>query len=273
MIYHFTGINTQQPIFVDTVGYDWIQGVIDRPNGYPYYHWIFSNSGSGHFNINGEEFDLTEGMGLIIEKDIPHCYYPTSSQWLVSFFTFDGFILEEYFSKIFLHKYGILKKNNVFDFAEITKNVAINIQSEGFFSQTDASAGVYKFLLEFSKFFKNDYFNEYGIAVKKTLDYFNKTYSAPYDIEKLTHYVGYSQNYLNKIFKTLTGETLYSYLQALKIRKAKNLLLSNHELSISQISDSLGYNAVSQFITKFKTSEGITPLQFRKNNLPLSLNE
>lgn len=53
-----------------------------------------------------------------------------------------------------------------------------------------------------------------------------------------------------------------SYIDELRFNHAKNLLATT-QLSILDISLSVGYNSSSHFIHKFKQLSGITPLQFR----------
>ncbi len=51
------------------------------------------------------------------------------------------------------------------------------------------------------------------------------------------------------------------------MQKAKELLLSNQKMTISDVAEKLGYFNTTYFISLFKKNHGITPAQFRKNNL------
>ena len=65
----------------------------------------------------------------------------------------------------------------------------------------------------------------------------------------------------NKL-KQITGMGINEYINQRKIEKAENLLL-NTDLSISEISDSLGFTYQRYFSTIFKKIKGISPSQFR----------
>ncbi|HJD28880.1 MAG TPA: helix-turn-helix domain-containing protein, partial [Candidatus Blautia avicola] len=48
--------------------------------------------------------------------------------------------------------------------------------------------------------------------------------------------------------------------------KAKGLLITDPHLKIQDIARLTGFSSVSHFITMFKRTAGVTPLQFRKLN-------
>ncbi len=88
-----------------------------------------------------------------------------------------------------------------------------------------------------------------NIGIKISLD----------DICKKMHY---SRSFLCKIFKQMTGETIFSYFNNLKLERAK-MLLSETDLTISDISYLLGYDEVKYFDYFFKKHTGVAPTVFR----------
>ena len=76
----------------------------------------------------------------------------------------------------------------------------------------------------------------------------------------------YNPNYLSSVFKKETGLTFINYLNNYKIEKSKELL-KNHNLSLLDISLSVGYNNQSYFSTVFKKTTSKTPLEFREDYL------
>ncbi|MZQ80853.1 helix-turn-helix domain-containing protein [Paenibacillus sp. 5J-6] len=66
---------------------------------------------------------------------------------------------------------------------------------------------------------------------------------------------------LSRSFKQVTGFTFVDYLTRLRIRKAKELLLTTG-LKVNEIAEHVGYQH-SYFNKIFKGSEGMTPTQFR----------
>ncbi len=79
----------------------------------------------------------------------------------------------------------------------------------------------------------------------------------------LAHMAGTNEFVLKKGFKELFGTTVFSFWNDLKMEEAKQLLL-DHELSIAEVADRMGYKHPRHFSTAFKRKFGILPLAWRR---------
>ncbi|RIA09339.1 AraC-like DNA-binding protein [Flavobacteriaceae bacterium MAR_2010_72] len=70
-------------------------------------------------------------------------------------------------------------------------------------------------------------------------------------------------SYISSIFSATQGITIEKYIILQRIERAKELLVYN-ELSLSEISDKLGYVNVQHLSTQFKKITGLTPSHFKK---------
>lgn len=86
---------------------------------------------------------------------------------------------------------------------------------------------------------------------------------APTIIE-LSLMAGINQCYLKKGFKELFGQTVYEFIQAQRMQKAK-LLLTTTDLSVGQVAESVGFSSGSNFSTAFKKFSGIFPSELPQN--------
>ena len=69
---------------------------------------------------------------------------------------------------------------------------------------------------------------------------------------------------LTSEFKNCTGKTPIEYYKHLKIKEAKKLIRQD-ELSISEISEKLGYSSIHIFSRAFKKEVGFSPLEYKKS--------
>lgn len=86
-------ISSALPLSLESIGNDWIQTTIERPNGYPLYHWIQTTSGQGEIWIDGQNIRLAEGEGILIPPHTPHSYRSVDN-WHTCFATFNGTLKE-----------------------------------------------------------------------------------------------------------------------------------------------------------------------------------
>ncbi len=86
-----------------------------------------------------------------------------------------------------------------------------------------------------------------------------------YTLDELAHMFHINKYKLIKEFKQYFLVPPMQYLLDLRIRKAKELLLSSN-LKISQISEKAGFSNTNYFVHLFKKKIGLSPTDFRNNN-------
>ena len=82
----------------------------------------------------------------------------------------------------------------------------------------------------------------------------NESYSLAY----LARAAGTNEQYLKKHFKTLFGHTVFGYMLAFKMQKAKDMLL-NDQHKIAEIAEVVGYRHATHFTNAFKKFFGYLP--------------
>ena len=68
---------------------------------------------------------------------------------------------------------------------------------------------------------------------------------------------------LKRIFKEHTGDSVITYLTALRIKEAKRMIQES-SLNFSQIAVAVGYDNIYYFSSVFKKHTGITLVEFRR---------
>ncbi|MBZ4034990.1 AraC family transcriptional regulator [Flavobacterium sp. 17A] len=84
----------------------------------------------------------------------------------------------------------------------------------------------------------------------------------PYTIVELARKIGVNQTKLKEGFKTVFGETVFGYLQEIRMNNARHYL-TDTSLSIQEISLLSGYQNVSNFSIAFKRIFGYSPTKLR----------
>lgn len=90
-----------------------------------------------------------------------------------------------------------------------------------------------------------------------------KEFRNNHNIEFFASNLCITRGYLSKIIKKHTGKSPKALLNKTLLFHAKTLL-GNSKLSISEISESLGFSNLDTFIRFFKKNQRITPSKFRK---------
>lgn len=84
------------------------------------------------------------------------------------------------------------------------------------------------------------------------------------EICNLVDTLGYSQRYVEKVFKEAVGFTIKKYAGIMRMQKALELLTYENKTDC-EIYDSLGYYDQAHYIHEFKRFTSLTPNAYRKN--------
>ncbi len=112
------------------------------------------------------------------------------------------------------------------------------------------------------------------ISLSNVCSYISEHFTENITLESTATYAGFSKYHFERIFSEYTGMTFYQYLQQMRINYAQTLL-SNPELSITDISFQSGFASSTAFTRAFKKSTGYPPSKFRmlnENKHPLTAN-
>lgn len=143
-------------------------------------------------------------------------------------------------------------------------NQIIHCDKKGIFKRLFLEAKVIELLLlQLEQFYGESHYQ--GSLKKQDLDkiyavrdFMLDNLDCTYSLVDLAHQVGTNDFVLKKGFKELFGTTVISFWTNQKLEYAKKLLTDNN-LNISEISDSIGYKNQRHFSTAFKKKYGVSP--------------
>lgn len=99
--------------------------------------------------------------------------------------------------------------------------------------------------------------------IKRVINYMNVNYYKDLKLETLAEIFSYNSAYLGKLFKNNVGENFNTYLDKIRIEKAKYFLVEE-KLKVYQVCERVGYKNIDYFHSKFKKYVGTSPLNYKK---------
>ena len=103
-------------------------------------------------------------------------------------------------------------------------------------------------------------------TIKKVIGKIRAESHTDISLDKIAKEEGWNKHYLAREFHRYTGQTLITFLNAVRCEHAKTLLRKN-ELSIGEIGRQCGFNDQTYFTRKFRSHTGKTPGEYRKNHV------
>ncbi len=231
-------------------------------------HYILS--GKGVFHVGNTTCHLKEGDGFLICPDVITYYQAdTHDPWSYSWVGFHGLKAEAY-----------LKDGNL-----TLDNPIFTYDSDGFIKEcfehmmetkkiprgrdVRLLSYLYLFLSKLIEANGNNLFTDGGMDkkeqyAKKVIEYIEMNYSRKMSIAEAAHYIGLDRCYLGSIFKHYFNVSMQEFLINYRVNKACELMKTNN-LTIGDISRSIGYDDPLLFSKIFRKVKGVSPKDYKKN--------
>lgn len=99
-------------------------------------------------------------------------------------------------------------------------------------------------------------------VVHKVMEYVRSHYDQKITLDDLAQHVYLSRTYLSSIFKEETGQSLFAYINEVRVEKSKRLLL-DEAIRLVDIAGLCGFEDQSYFTKVFKKLSGVSPKKYR----------
>lgn len=158
-------------------------------------------------------------------------------------------------------------------------NILVQIRSEYFSDSEFAELRILSLLLEMfikigeHRTHQNELFtnvrpskqHDYVQRFNSALEYIDKNYTEDLSLDYLADQIGFSKYHFSRLFKQYTGYNFSDYLCFRRITAAEELL-SDPNLSITEVAMGSGFASISTFNRIFKLKKGFTPSEYRKKH-------
>lgn len=99
--------------------------------------------------------------------------------------------------------------------------------------------------------------------IREVLHYLDASYMKAITVDSVLEFCPLSRSHFHAVFKRTTGKTLVQYLTDVRLKKAKEQLLSTNA-SVADIAAHTGFGTSSYFGQLFRSATGLSPGDYRK---------
>ncbi|WP_339253763.1 AraC family transcriptional regulator [Paenibacillus sp. FSL P2-0136] len=257
------------PITLDSMGYNPDQEQVSRPQGYHTYHWLQTAHGNGMIHFDNKKLTLTEGSGILLMPGTPHRYEALSSEtWRTYYLTFGGTSARHILDSLGMNTSLFYRWESGAPLSSMLKEMLDRHDTSNDMFSLGESSDAYRFLLTLNKYgqlHNNTAISRNVDKLQPLLKWMDSHYGDPeVGLRDLASRLEVSGRYLNSLFLQTFGLSPYAYFVRLRIRKSKELLVANPQLTVKAISQLVGFRDVSHFVATFRKQSAVTPEQFRK---------
>nr|WP_306812791.1 AraC family transcriptional regulator [Paenibacillus soyae] len=255
------------PLYIESIGDNSHEALVDRRDGYPFFHWIQTVSGEGIIWFEGNETRLPKRHGVFLHPDMPHRYEALTERWETLYITFGGTAAQAIVASLGLSS-GIYHWEEESPLAELPSDMLRRAESDSDLFGLSGSADVYRFLIHLQKYGHTASPASVAGNVRKLrplISWLEERYAdASIGIEHMADRLGISIRTLNTLFRDTFGLTPYAYLLHIRIRHAKAMLLNERDATVKSVSAAAGFRDVSHFTATFRRTVGMPPDRFRR---------
>lgn len=217
--------------------------------------------GTLYLQIENQTYAVPKGGVFLLDCKIPHLYYAKEN---VSFkyFHFSGKMVQNYVDKLYESNGPVFFPE---DFVGVSKKFAfiVNMMAGGSVNEHLASLTIHDIFAQLALSNPSTQVDTSQIIVEAAR-YMDKFYGENLSIQRLAETSNLSKYYFIRTFKKIHGCTPYEYLMNVRLKNAKNLLLTT-KLSVESIGGMVGFSCVSNFVRTFRKEFDCTPAQFRND--------
>lgn len=241
--------------------------------GFPSYILLHTLTGSSTITIENTVYQLQENTLLFLDCSLPFKISSYNSNW-----KFQILYLKEDFVN---HYFSIFNENNNFIYevkpyscvSSCFRNIISPSPSKAILSNLYETKWLVDILTEICVHEKSqdnpeDYIPEY---IRKSKDIIDNKLTQSFSLDELAKELHVNKYRLCRDFSKYYNMPPLRYLNHKKIEKAKELLFTTN-LTITELSTTLGIENVNHFIHLFKKETGATPLAY-KQEAPSSIRE
>ena len=229
---------------------------------------IFVLSGEGEISNNGIAYPLSEGDIAVVNSNCLHSIYSADSSIKYRYLIID---------RTFCIENGC--DTDSISFSPIVKDDRLFAVCEELYSAYTGGEGAPQRVLNIRRLLLDvlcilcskhgthrgrvENSDKRASYIRSAIEYIKASYQGDISLLDVARFVGINESYLSREFHKYTGETFISYLNYIRCKEAKKLLL-DQSLSITAVAELTGFRDNSYFSKTFKRYVGTLPGKYRE---------
>ena len=238
------------------------------PHTHPFSEFFYVFKGSGSFFVETSTFDVRPNDLVVVNPNVQHTEISNYSDPLEYIVFGLGDVSFRFHSSPDSERYSL------FSFQEMQTQMQFYLRRLS--EEAEAKRPHYReicqnlleiVLVQMAR--QMDFTLQTGVSRRANLvcsiakRYIDTHFKEPITLEKLAEITHVNKYYLAHIFSNDFGVSPINYLIVKRIEESR-LLLESTDHSVSQIASFLGFSSQSYFAQAFKKSEGLSPLEYRR---------
>ena len=249
------------PFYFVTMDPSYRQEAVHRPMGFvDIGQLLFILSGRGRLQVEGRSYRLSPGMGLFLDRGVPHSYEP-EGEMTTAWVTFRGSGMEELRNHIGRRSFLLLEGLPVQKYAgEIDR-----MQREYYTKKREGvlSSMLYALLISF---FEEERQQSLG-DMDRVLAYMEEHFYRRLTLDDLAQQVPTSRSTFCMRFRQTFGCTAVERLTEIRLAAAQQRLLAFPDEKIGAVAAKCGFEDAGYFCKVYKKRFGESPLQTKRKSL------
>ena len=240
------------------------------PHIHTCYEIYYLQNGVSNYTIGDELYHLDSKSLVLIPPGVPH-----KSNTLTNLNRINIYFSKTYFSaKEFATLSRCFEKHYYAVPPELTAQIDLIFKSllkETVHTRTDSDLLIRNYvtilLIQLNRLLtcEEKTFESTDTIIKNSLVYISEHLHEALSLEQVANHFALNPSYFSRKFKSVIGTNFKNYIIFARVGKAQQML-TNSNLSLSDISSACGFQDSNYFSTVFKRIIGVSPAKFRKQN-------
>ena len=231
------------------------------------YLFLFTVSGSGWLKWHDRRTVLNAGDAVVIDCSTYQEYGTLEGPWCFYYMHFDGAI-EGYKNSLLqnLTRIKLRSPESVSSRMAAICDAGAKRDITAFAAQSHLISGILTEMMNSLYAERDNKEKRDRPDIRELADFIHEHCKEDLHIEDFTGFVCLSPHHMIRLFKQQIGISPYKYLHKCRINLAQELLRRS-DLSISEVAFEVGYSDPVMFIRHFSDFVGVTPGEYRNNNI------